>query len=229
MMLPVPFIPTPRRFLLAILLILGTLVFTAGIISRVSILQTPTAPAYLPWYTAESCFSLIFANLPFLTSLVVATAPARIRDFSHNLRTSSHLALSQWPRSRRGSWNCIDGSRRGSWVTTAAPHESLPPLRVSRLDSVGTTTTISELPSPVDVEKAPEWSRKYNYIDSPSTQSPRQSPRHSGEQSPSIPALLSEAESGRASVVPKTRLSGGLAEMGDVSVAGTEGWPIYWK
>jgi len=31
------------------------------------------------------------------------------------------------------------------------------------------------------------------------------------------------------SVVPKTRLSGGLAEMGGLDRENTLGWPIYWR
>ncbi|KAF2825581.1 hypothetical protein CC86DRAFT_259350, partial [Ophiobolus disseminans] len=94
MILPVPFIPTPRRPLLAILLLLSTLVLTTNIISHTTILTaTSTPPSYLNYTTATSSLSILFANLPFLTSVVTA-APARIRQMS----------LSQWPRSRRGSW-----------------------------------------------------------------------------------------------------------------------------
>ncbi|KAF1921600.1 hypothetical protein BDU57DRAFT_413055, partial [Ampelomyces quisqualis] len=108
MILPVPFIPTPRRLLLAVLLILSTLVLVTGIVARASILQHSTLPSYLLWYTSESTLSIIFANLPFLTSFVVTAAPARIRHFS------SQLALPQWPRSTRGSWAYNDATARSS-------------------------------------------------------------------------------------------------------------------
>ena len=228
MMLPVPFIPTPRRLLLAVLLLLGTLVLISGIISRASILAAPhpasSMQTYLQWSTAESTLSIIFANLPFLTSLVVATAPARIKNLSHNLRASSHLALSQWPRSRQGSWAIQE-------------EESMPPpLRPSRLGSAVTTT--SELQSPVDVKKATEWSGSkssrgvHTENESLETLNPRHSiasdVSHASEQTvpPTTPA---ESPGERISAVPKTRLSGGLAEMGDISIDNTEGWPIYWK
>ncbi|KAF2025195.1 hypothetical protein EK21DRAFT_43965, partial [Setomelanomma holmii] len=70
MIVPVPFIPTPRRLLLAILLILSTLVLIISILSRESILRNPHSPDYLYWYTSESTLCIIFANLPFLNSLV---------------------------------------------------------------------------------------------------------------------------------------------------------------
>ncbi|KAF1847206.1 uncharacterized protein K460DRAFT_55127 [Cucurbitaria berberidis CBS 394.84] len=237
MMLPVPFIPTPRRLLLAILLILGMLVLTAGILSRSSILKasnpSSSNPVFLRWYICESTLSLIFANIPFLTSLVVATAPARIRYISQHLRTSSHLALIQWPRSRRGSWTC---STAGSYDST----RNIPPLRMNRSGS--TTTMISELPSPIDVEKGlPVWR-----LSEPATRKDLGATRDSAssdllsrggavirssmpELQPSSSLLLSSSVAERVSTVPKTRLSGGLAEMGGISTDNTEGWPIYWK
>lgn len=237
MMLPVPFIPTPRRLLLAVLFIFGTMVFISGMVSRAAILKDVALPAYLHWYTAESTLSIIFANLPFLTSFFVATAPARLRHFSQNLRSSSQLALSQWPRSRRGSWECRDASRRGSWTTYS---EALPPLRVTRLGSAA--TTISELSSPVDMEKTPEWSmigyeiQKGTHSRDPSgsTDSRRASAQVSMERDVEIsssmpPSALAPTPVERLSQVPKMRLSGGLAEMGDISTNNTEGWPIYWK
>ncbi|KAH7377827.1 hypothetical protein BKA66DRAFT_151269 [Pyrenochaeta sp. MPI-SDFR-AT-0127] len=233
MMLPVAFIPTPRRLLLAILFILGTLVFISGIVSRAALLKNVALPAYLHWYTSESTLSIIFANLPFLTSFFVATAPAKLRGFSQNLRTSSQLALSQWPRSRRGSWECRDASRRGSWATH---NEGLPPLRVNRLGSAA--TTISELSSPVDMKKAPEWSMSDDHMQTTTHSRNTSSSKDSGKpndtasleeviDAPPSTSALTPLE--RISLVPKTRLSGGLAEMGDVSINNTEGWPIYWK
>ncbi|KAH7384069.1 hypothetical protein DE146DRAFT_681158 [Phaeosphaeria sp. MPI-PUGE-AT-0046c] len=138
MLLPVPFIPTPRRLLLSILLLLGTLVLIASIVSRALILtshqnseSTNSHPMYLSWYTTESTLSIIFANLPFLTSLVVTAAPARMRYLS------SQLALAQLPRSRRESPTWDDINR--------------PELRTKRFNS--TATTIVELTAITHLEK----------------------------------------------------------------------------
>lgn len=224
MLLPVPFIPTPRRLLLAILLLLGTLVLIAGIVSRALILTTPTrtiksSPAsYLSWYTTESTLSIIFANLPFLMSLVVTAAPARIRHFS----------LAQWPRSRRGSlsWDDNAGSR--------------PELRTMRFNS--TATTIAELTVTHNLAKGMQESGSGN-AGAESTSRPmspdrieRCERRDSGNsilssdsylQLPSPSATRPET---RDSQVPKMRLSGGLAEMGELSLQDTrQGWPIYWR
>lgn len=141
MLLPVPFIPTPRRPLLAILLLLGILVLAAGIASRVSILRKPTSRTYLYWYICESSLSIILANLPFLTSVVVNAAPARIRNISRSFKTSSNT-FDRWPRSRRESWAACN----------------LAPLRVDRHNS--TSTIPSELPSPSDTEKKYDWDKQ---------------------------------------------------------------------
>ncbi|KAF1943818.1 hypothetical protein EJ02DRAFT_484486 [Clathrospora elynae] len=178
MMVPVPFIPTPRRLLLTILLIIGTLVLFTGTIGRSLVLTNPLAPAYLHWYTTEPSLSIIFANLPFLTFLVFATAPARLR-------------LSQWPRNRHSSW------------ASSIP----PPLSRARIGS--TATTMSSMSSTMDVGKAA-------------------ADRRVSDQT--TIASISEPVPGRASIVAKTRLSGGLAEMGRVSVEDrTQGGPTYWQ
>jgi hypothetical protein len=133
MLLAVPFIPTPRRILLAVLLLLGILVLISGVLSRTSILTHSTSASYLHWTTAESSLSIIFANLPFLTSLVVTAAPARIRQMS----------FSQWPRSRRQSLE-LD--------------MAVAPNRSSRFGSMA--TTISEITSFADVKGGPESFRE---------------------------------------------------------------------
>jgi hypothetical protein len=244
MILPIPFIPTPRRLLLAILLILSTLILITSIISRVSILLHPGRPTYLAWYTTESTLSIIFANLPFLTSLVVTAAPARIRHFSNQ------LASSQWPRSRRGSWD----------------NASMPQLRTTRFNS--TATTVVELMSPTDLEKGQNvgsprergWSEGETSRDGAGGEKRverdaggelkdallhAQEAKHAESRDArnsatdghrpvagnctqlSVPVTVHEKGEGQ---VPKTRLSGGLAEMGELSLQDTtQGWPIYWR
>ena len=252
MILPVPFIPTPRRLLLAILLVLSTLVLITGTLSRASVLANPWQATYLHWYTTESTLSIIFANLPFLTSLIVTAAPARIRHFS------SQLALSQWPRSRRGSWEI------------GAP---ISPLRSSRFNNMETTTT--EITSPTATEKAQDWNigtlevrqggnrtqRDSGASSQPSTResdptlpSPfvmRPKKRNSRvskietrglrgsaagsqhsrrETSPVLRSPVAIRTETRDSQVPKMRLSGGLAEMGELGLQDTtQEWPIYWR
>ncbi|KAF2796742.1 hypothetical protein K505DRAFT_372961 [Melanomma pulvis-pyrius CBS 109.77] len=115
LVLPIPFIPTPRKFLLAILFVLGVVVLVAGILGRYYVIVHPTSSTYLAWYTAEAAVILLFANLPFLSSLVTSTTTSRLRHLSSN------LSLSQWPRS----------------------YKDTPPLRAQRLSS--TTTTISTM------------------------------------------------------------------------------------
>jgi hypothetical protein len=217
MILPIAFIPTPRRLLLAILFVLSALVVVTGIMARVSILRNPQQPTYLSWYTTQSTLSIIFSNLPFMTSLVVTAAPARTRHLS------SQLVLSSWPRSRRGSWACTDFT---------------PPLRTARFNS--TTSTMTEITSPTDLEKAEascaeacEVTQKGERLPMGSAICEAESPRDSavddqeGPALPSPPAVRPETRDGQ---VPKMRLSGGLAEMGELSLHDTtQGWPIYWR
>ncbi|KAH7113853.1 hypothetical protein B0J11DRAFT_141582 [Dendryphion nanum] len=94
---PIPFIPTPRKLLLALLLLLGTLVLITSILSRTTLLTSPTKSTYLYWHTAEAALTIYFANLPFLSSLLTSTTAPRIRHLN------STLSLSPWPRSRLNS------------------------------------------------------------------------------------------------------------------------------
>ncbi|UPX14830.1 uncharacterized protein EKO05_0005301 [Ascochyta rabiei] len=126
LILPTPFIPTPRRFLLAILTATGTLTLVFGIFARCLVLTAPDSRTYLFFYITEPTLLIIFANLPFLASLVVSTAPARIREFGRSisfLRDGGDTPLSPWPRSRRAS----------------VPSLRMPPLGASLLES---TTTV---------------------------------------------------------------------------------------
>lgn len=123
--LPTPFIPTPRRLLLTILMITGVMTLIFGILARYYILKAPALQTHVLYYIYEATFLVVFANLPFLTSLVVSTTPARIREFSHNIsfsRDGLHMSLSPWPRSNRVSVQDI-----GS-----------PSVRVDRLGSTAT-------------------------------------------------------------------------------------------
>ena len=127
LILPTPFIPTPRRFLLVILLVTGISTLVFGIIARYSILTSPASGTFLFYYAFETTFLIIFANLPFLTSLV-STTPAWIREFGRNISFSQdnvNLPLSPWPRSRRVSVQDIASpsplaSRLGSTVTVTS-------------------------------------------------------------------------------------------------------------
>lgn len=128
LILPTPFIPTPRRLLLAILMVTGISTLIFGILARYFILTAPTSPTYLFYYTCETTLLIVFANLPFLTSLIVSTTPARIREFSRNISFSCdriHMPLSPWPRSRRVSVQDVGSS----------------PSRASRLGSMTTVTS----------------------------------------------------------------------------------------
>jgi hypothetical protein len=103
----------------------GVSILVLDILARYSVLNAPESQGYLFFYTSESTLLIVFANLPFLTSLVVSTAPARIREFGRNIsfsRDSGGIPLSPWPRSRRVSVQSI----------------GLPPLRASRLGSMVT-------------------------------------------------------------------------------------------
>ncbi|KAF2678496.1 hypothetical protein K458DRAFT_348156 [Lentithecium fluviatile CBS 122367] len=117
LIVPVPLIPTPRKLLLAALLLLGAFVLVAGILARYCIMTSPTSSVYLYWLMAETTLTILFANLPFLSSLITSTTPSRARQMGGN------LSLSQWPRS----------------------YKDTPPLRADRqhLDSI--TKTISTL------------------------------------------------------------------------------------
>jgi len=81
------------------------------------VIAHPTTTTYLSLYTAETALLLLFANLPFLSSLANSTTQSRVRHISSN------LSLSQWPRS----------------------YKDTPPLRAQRFDS--TATTVSAMSS----------------------------------------------------------------------------------
>ncbi|KAL6709172.1 hypothetical protein ACN47E_001988 [Coniothyrium glycines] len=221
LLLPIPFIPTPRLLLQLSLLALGALTLTASLVARIRILTTapaPTAPSpsrTLHWSTAELSLGVVFANLPFLTSLVVATAPARIRQFS-----ACHRGMAPWPRSRAGS------VERSSASASASAGRA----------SVGASVDD-------DDEEKGAVVRAYQtrFTERPGSAGARGSctvlrrgaeslhdDEEEGKGEVVVPLRVS-ASPERVSVVPKTRLSGGLAEMGDVSVDNTEGWPIYWR
>ena len=128
LIVPVPFIPTPRRYLLGILIFIGLLALGCGVVARVTH-YTRYSSKYLFLYTTESSLIIIFANLPFLT------APARVRDFSRKLGSSAgqQRPLSHWPRSRgSGQVTECDNMKWGSVVRSS-------------------TTTVNELPSLKDL------------------------------------------------------------------------------
>ncbi|KAF2703508.1 hypothetical protein K504DRAFT_392309 [Pleomassaria siparia CBS 279.74] len=120
LLVPVPFIPTPRKFLLAFLLFFGFVTLVIGVLGRYYVISQPASLTYLNWYTAQTAVIILFANLPFLSSLVTKTSASRHRCMSNN------LALSQWPVS----------------------YKDTPPLRAQRLDS--TATTVSTMSSSMD-------------------------------------------------------------------------------
>jgi hypothetical protein len=124
LIVPVPFIPTPRRYLLGILILIGLLALSSGVVARIAH-YTRYSSRYLFLYTTESSLIIIFANLPFLT------APARVRDFSRKISSSAgqQRPLSQWPRGRSsGRVEECDNSKWGSVMRSS-------------------TTTVNELPS----------------------------------------------------------------------------------
>jgi hypothetical protein len=102
-------------------------------------------------------------------------------------------------------------------------------------------STIIEITSPVDPEKAGDWSagvraaltdgdRSSKDSDMCEAMSPKDSAAY-GQIGPALPSLppVMRPET-RDGLVPKTRLSGGLAEMGELSLQDTtQGWPIYWR
>lgn len=130
LILPVPFIPTPRRFLLVSLFLLGIFTLIAGILARTYTLNSPTSSLFLSWSVAETTLLIIFANLPFLSSLITHTAPPRIRQMS------SHLSLPPWPRSIK-DFSLVHQSRERlpSNATTVSFPPSPTRARFSALDA----------------------------------------------------------------------------------------------
>lgn len=235
MILPVAFIPTSRRALLAILLILGTLILAIGTLSRALIITDPAnlTTTYLHYITTESSLSIIFANLPFLTSLVVTVAPARIRQ----------LSLSQWPRSRRGSGqidmsqHCLRMSRVSSTTSvfntrdmkeagwTVATREVARHTGSSSQSSCGSGDALYPAPRTLPIV----WHEQV-FVDRPSNSptSPPSSPRvlYTEINDGISPAVTTEEWE---SVVPRTRSLDTLPEFGARSQDRTRGWPIYWQ
>ena len=137
------------------------------------------------------------------------TAPARVRELSHGLRASSNLALSQWPRNRLGSWG----------------DDVVVPVHVERLDSASTVR------SEIVEDKGDEWrvSEREVRVSPHSSIGAQISTRSQQQEAVAMSSVPTRPSIDRFSLVPKTRLLGGLAEMGGISVNNTEGWPIYWK
>ncbi|KAF1970644.1 hypothetical protein BU23DRAFT_205880 [Bimuria novae-zelandiae CBS 107.79] len=110
LLLPIAFIPTPRKFLQAALLALGASVLASAILSRYYLLVRPAAsPArYIHWYLAQLVLMLLFANLPFLTSLFTSTPRASRRSIS----------LASWPRSWKDSAGDAEQRLRTGSATT---------------------------------------------------------------------------------------------------------------
>lgn len=105
------------------------------------------------------------------------------------------------------------------------------PVHMARVHS--NATLMSELNSPTGTDKASHMGfedRKWGYTEPSSVRNSASSVggsmRRDVDELPS-PSVAPPLE--RLSLVPKTRLSGGLAEMGDISRNNTEGWPIYWQ
>jgi hypothetical protein len=152
----------------------------------------------------ESTLSIVFANLPFLTSLVATAAP----------RISPHLSLSQWPRSRHASWVGCET-----------------PMRTTRFDSMA--STIAAIEPAGALRKAPEHEMDTSKFVQECDVLAGEIARRDEDinlASPSLPRPVEMKSEARDSHVPKMRLSGGLAEMGALSLQDTkQGWPIYWS
>ena len=126
------------------------------------------------------------------------------------------VPLSTWPRSRQGS--LADGEVE----------------QTGRVERVGSTaSTMTEVASPIDVEKGEGWAEDGDRRSKDSAVVEGRSPRDSavsGQSGPALPSSLLMRDGMQDSSVPKTRLSGGLAEMGELSLQDTtQGWPIYWR
>ncbi|KAL5458347.1 hypothetical protein PMIN06_003386 [Paraphaeosphaeria minitans] len=104
---PIALIPTPRKALQASLFLLGTCVLGASILARYYALVQSRSSMYIHWYTAEVTLMILFANLPFLSSLFSKGGRDRMRS----------VALSSWPREyvgakigERSGWQVRKGS-----------------------------------------------------------------------------------------------------------------------
>lgn len=99
---------------------------------------------------------------------------------------------------------------------------SLPPVRTGRGGSVGSCGT-----EVMEGEKENE-SKSLRLGSVGSSDMERVSLRE--EESESVGLEVEVEGLRRDSEVPKMRLSGGLAEMGELSLHDTrQGWPIYWR
>ena len=152
MIIPVPMIPTPRKVLLAILLLVGALALVSGILSRYYVLTSPSSPSSLHWLVAELAVMILFANLPILSALYTSTTSSRIR------KLSSNLSIPQWPRSRRAS--TLPHTQRQRLDSTSTTISTFPPNRSCRVESM--TSTIPQ----VDADDG--WSDKETSLTVPS-------------------------------------------------------------
>jgi hypothetical protein len=98
-------------------------------------------------------------------------------------------------------------------------------------------STVLELTSLVDAEKGDGWSGVGRYGDGTAKESGgsgtislREGVVH-GQVGPALPSpSLTRPATRDGPSVPKMRLSGGLAEMGEVNLQDSrQGWPIYWR
>ncbi|KAF2190122.1 hypothetical protein K469DRAFT_747361 [Zopfia rhizophila CBS 207.26] len=119
LIIPVPLIPTPRKLLLAILFVLGTLVLISSILSRYHGLTDSSSPTYLYWYVAEAAVSIYFANLPFLNQLLTHPISHRLSRLElHSRSHSSNPSLRQWPRALKPT--CTINTSAGRLNSTAS-------------------------------------------------------------------------------------------------------------
>lgn len=147
LLLPIPFIPTPRKYLLCILALVGVLVLVAEILSRYYVLTQPTSPTYLQWYVAETTLTILFANIPFLSSIITSTTTSRVRHLS------STLSLSAWPRSYKDTPRLrVQRERLESTATTIS---TLSPTHSQRHESFASTLLPFEIDTWLDTSPPP--------------------------------------------------------------------------
>jgi hypothetical protein len=79
------------------LFLVGISILSSGILARSFALSSPTSSTYLHWLIAESFLTILFANLPFLSSICTSTNARSIRKMSGN------ISLSHWPRSNKNT------------------------------------------------------------------------------------------------------------------------------
>jgi uncharacterized membrane protein HdeD (DUF308 family) len=98
LIIPVPMIPTPRKSLLCVLLVLGTFALVFGVLARYQALTSPTSSVYLNWLVAETALLILFANLPFLIPLITLTTSVRVSQSSSTLSLDGHARTKIRPR-----------------------------------------------------------------------------------------------------------------------------------